>query len=631
MSEINGNYKRMREEDEENNISEPPSKKANSSEDVMSEDKGTATDPSTVDSDGKQSDPADVATGKEAETDPTEKGGIKERTTDMQEKTLAGKVEKEPESSPAKQEEVRDDKEAETSAEQAEVSIVLDRTGTEVPSAADTQAAAGPVPAATGGVETETAPAPTIAAPAPTALLLGLPPGIVGTAPDPVDPTVQPTVVNPDQIIEERGEVASMYVGRVIGKGGEMIRDLQARSGARIDVDQNVPPGQPRVITYRGTRKTVDFAKKLVHMLSQEGVNEADLPLGEAKREILVIPSQAVGKVIGRGGEMIRELQSRSQAKIQVDHSGVSGVPPDQKQVTITGTEPGVIKAKEMVMFLVANPSMDAMQSLNMLVEEKLRGGEWGSGPPYVNLPNQGVNMQPHMIGQAGYGGGYQPQYPPQGAYGMPPQAAPYQVPQAAYQSGMQPESEVVYAQKQFMGRIIGQKGITINDLQRRSGTDIQINQEVPQGQDCEITIQGPRPGIDMAKQMIREIIEVGPQHPYAGGADSYGGGAPGGYQQQGYGDFSQGYGYQQPYGGGYDHAGYGPPVYGVPPQQYGGYQQQPYDPYAQAAPAPPPQAPPPPAPAASDWKSATAPDGQVYYYNERSGQTQWEKPAGMP
>jgi hypothetical protein len=32
----------------------------------------------------------------------------------------------------------------------------------------------------------------------------------------------------------------------------------------------------------------------------------------------------------------------------------------------------------------------------------------------------------------------------------------------------------------------------------------------------------------------------------------------------------------------------------------------------------------------ASPWKSATSPDGQVYYYNEQTGATQWDKPAGF-
>ena len=156
----------------------------------------------------------------------------------------------------------------------------------------------------------------------------------------------------------------------------EMIRDLQARSSCRIDVDQNVPQGQPRVITYRGTRSQVDFAKRLVNILCQDNASEADLPLGEAKQEYLMVPAQSVGKIIGRSGEMIRELQSRSHAKIQVDHQKHTGS--DQKHVTITGSDQSVAKAKEMILFLVANPLMDAMQSINMLVEDKLqRGGVW--------------------------------------------------------------------------------------------------------------------------------------------------------------------------------------------------------------------------------------------------------------
>lgn len=57
---------------------------------------------------------------------------------------------------------------------------------------------------------------------------------------------------------------------------------------------------------------------------------------------------------------------------------------------------------------------------------------------------------------------------------------------------------------------------------------------------------------------------------------------------------------------------------YGQQPQAYGGYAQQ-------------QQAPPPSqAAAGSPWKAAQAPDGQVYYYNSATGETQWTKPAGM-
>jgi far upstream element-binding protein len=476
--------------------------------------------------------------------------------------------------------------------------------------------------------------------------------GIPGpAAPAPMDPMVQPTVVNPEQIVEEYGELTPIYVARVIGKGGDMIRDLQARSGARIDVDQKVPTGQPRRITYRGTRKAVDFAKSLVRMITQEGVSDADLPLGEAKREIFYVPDNTVGKIIGYGGEMIRKLQAKSQSKIQVEHHG-GAAPPGQKQVTITGTVQAVDKGTEMVLFLTTNPAMDASQALDMLIEEKLRGSAWGSGPPYTNMPNQGINMQPQMAAHdGGYGGGVaytqqgyqqQPVYNNGGGggmYGAPqqPVATTYPPQQATHGGAFGIEVDVTYAQKQFMGRVIGQKGVTINDLQRRSGTDIQINQDVTAGQDCQITIKGSRQGIEMAKQMIAEIIEVGPQHPYAGGMDSSGygtgGGQYGGYQQQpqqSYGyqqpPLQQAYSaYQQPYTGqqGYNQAasGYGGPA------QAGGYAQQ----YSNVMPAAPTAASLPPPPPPSFWKSTTAPGGQIYYYNERTGETQWDKPAGMP
>jgi far upstream element-binding protein len=478
MNEESGtNGKRQRGDDDESD-QPPPSKSTRSSTTEGSETRSTE-ELKLSSADGEP---------EEAKASPTEElAKLEEKKTSGAEGEEAVKSEGKPMEAVAESEE--------------QTTIIVDRTGVDETSDPDPAAAPESKVVDPVSAPTETPPAETSTAPA--GVPTGLPP-VVAAAPAPIDPASQPTVTNPDQVIEERGEVSAVYIGRVIGKGGEMIRDLQARSGASINVEQKAPPGQPRVITYRGTRKTVDFAKLLVSMLSQEGVSEDDLPLGLAKRENLIIPAQSVGKVIGRGGEMIRELQARSLAKIQVDHSGVSGIPPEQKQVTLTGTEPSVAKAKEMVMFLVANPLTDAMQSINMLVEDKRRSGiEWGSGPPYNTLPNMGVNMQETGYQQqqqgGGYGGGggyqdpsggYQQQAP--GGYGAPqgggygaPAPAPYQQQQpgpgqyggggGGGAGGM--ETEVISASKNYMGRVIGSKGATINDLQRRSGSDIQVSQ----------------------------------------------------------------------------------------------------------------------------------------------------------
>jgi rRNA processing protein Krr1/Pno1 len=369
--------------------------------------------------------------------------------------------------------------------------------------AAEGVAAAAPVPAADDAGAGAAPPAS-----APAAITVGAD-GIATAATAAATAAAAAPPAEPE--VEEKASISPLYVGRVIGKGGEMVRDLQARSGCRIDLDQT---GPDKIITYRGTRAKIDFAKNLVAILCQPDGKPEDLPLGEAQRKVIFVPATVIGKIIGRGGEMIRSLQNQSAAKIQVDHSG-AGADPNQRQITVIGAPASAVKAEEMVNFIAANPQMDAMAGLQMLVRDKTSGGSvWGSGPPYANMPNGGVGMtqadQAYYGQPAGGAGGYGP-----GPGGYGPGAA---IPPAAGPGGT--VTDTVPVAKTYMGRIIGQKGVTINDLQRKSGCDIQINQDVAPGQDCQITITGPPTGVQAARQMLQEIIEMGPNHPYAGGAN---------------------------------------------------------------------------------------------------------------
>mmetsp|Transcript_2985 Transcript_2985/g.5625 ORF Transcript_2985/g.5625 Transcript_2985/m.5625 type:complete len:680 (+) Transcript_2985:390-2429(+) len=517
-------------------------------------------------------------------------------------------------------------------------------------------------------------------------------------------------------LIEEKDILPSRHVGRIIGKGGETIRDIQARSACHIDVNQDVEPGAPKIITYRGKhQEDIDLAKRLVHILCNEdstksasrssgSYTSSNLPLGRATLKQIHIPQSIIGRIIGRGGEMIRELQSRSQARIQVDHSSeteevvvaaaantdtshdvISGTKgegaavansneeegPDSRLVTITGTKESVQKAEDMLMYLVTHPRLDGHSALrekdwsgssrsfsgsvgdsrgNVCREGSSDGqvSHQGQMPsPAESIASTPTSGGPYWVGE-GYaeyhGGSYdssqqhqmippQPwntmvQYPTSPTNTPPPYTPPPYTPVAM-------ETDVLYCAKSDIGHIIGRKGATINDVQRRSQCSIQIHQE-----DCRIEITGPRMGIQTAEQMIHAIMERGSNHPYLGGGRHH-------FERQHHGEPMSprqqhphpqlfGYADQAPRQQGYPTQ---PPPYGIMPQQQSYYLEPPPPPMYQAQ-QPLPQLPPQhqPYPAASQdsgcasspWRMATLMDGQIYYYNLETFETSWDKPAGM-
>jgi far upstream element-binding protein len=60
---------------------------------------------------------------------------------------------------------------------------------------------------------------------------------------------------------------------------------------------------------------------------------------------------------------------------------------------------------------------------------------------------------------------------------------------------------------KQMVGRVIGRAGTTIRSLQAQTGANLSIDQNVPDGAPCVITITGNPDAVANAKQQINELI----------------------------------------------------------------------------------------------------------------------------
>jgi len=224
-----------------------------------------------------------------------------------------------------------------------------------------------------------------------------------------------------------------------------------------------------------------------------------------------------------------------------------------------------------------------------------------------------------------------------------------------------------VECSKALVGRVIGRGGETINDLQNKSGTRIQIDQQVPDGQPCKITITGPPPNVQTAVAMVNEVMKNGPprggirppnmpQGPggypppgFAAAPPQFGGYPPqgfGGYPPQGqFGGYPPQGGFggypQQAQGfGGYPQQGFpqqgfpqqGFPQqgmqqgYGGPPQQQQQQQQQQPQGFMQQSLG---QQPGPPG-GGTPWQEHKTQDGNSYWYNPQTDTSQWEKPGGM-
>lgn len=142
-------------------------------------------------------------------------------------------------------------------------------------------------------------------------------------------------------------DIPAPMVGKLIGKGGETIKQLQYSTGTRVQIDHQTPGEAKKVSIQGSSQEAVEAAKKQVEQIvsMDEGGGA-----GGASQSV-ECPQGIVGRIIGRGGETIRALQQASQAHIVVDQNYPEGEP---RRVNISGRPDAVERAVKMVSELIS-------------------------------------------------------------------------------------------------------------------------------------------------------------------------------------------------------------------------------------------------------------------------------------
>ncbi|XVF37300.1 hypothetical protein REPUB_Repub19eG0134300 [Reevesia pubescens] len=170
--------------------------------------------------------------------------------------------------------------------------------------------------------------------------------------------------VDDGSTITRRMEVPNAKVGVLIGKAGDTIRFLQYNSGAKIqimrdaDADRDAPTRPVEII---GTLSSIIKAEKLINAVIAEadaggspslvarGLTTAQAA-GAADQIEIQVPNEKVGFIIGRGGETIKGLQTRSGARIQLIPQHLpEGDESKERTVRVTGDKKQIEIAREMI------------------------------------------------------------------------------------------------------------------------------------------------------------------------------------------------------------------------------------------------------------------------------------------
>lgn len=173
-------------------------------------------------------------------------------------------------------------------------------------------------------------------------------------------------------------QVESTNVGRIIGRGGIKIRELEHESNAKIKISREEDDQGYKTVDISGSDDEIAHAKQLIEGCLQQdyrggrggyhgrsgfgrrddgwGGQRRDRDDGWGRRDYdrgdrgygesdsIFVEKSEVGRIIGRGGSRIRDMEAESGCKIKVSRDGTSS-----SEVVLEGSRQSISHAKQLI------------------------------------------------------------------------------------------------------------------------------------------------------------------------------------------------------------------------------------------------------------------------------------------
>ncbi|XP_042498949.1 RNA-binding KH domain-containing protein RCF3-like isoform X2 [Macadamia integrifolia] len=298
-------------------------------------------------------------------------------------------------------------------------------------------------------------------------------------------------------------------IGSIIGRGGEIVKQLRAESQSKIRIGESMPGCDERVITiFSSSRESEDgdvvcpAQDALFKVHDRLVADEAGEEDAEGAREITVrmlVPSDQIGCVIGKGGQIIQSIRSETGGQIRIlknEHLPRCALSTDEL-LQITGEAEVVVKALQILSSrLRDNPS----RSQHLLTSAP--SNMYQSGGTFM-----GSNAGAPIVGLA----------PLMGPYGGYKSDTRSEWSHAFYPAPRDEASAKDFSLRLLcptgnIGGVIGKGGSIIKQIRQESRAFIKVDSSASEEDDCIITISAKEFFEDPISPTIDAAVRLQPK-----------------------------------------------------------------------------------------------------------------------